>query len=87
MKKHNKQIQLPMNNVGKMTFSCLIKKKEKTLNSNTNTICTPHPKIHLCPPPHSPKEIRPAYKSPKEIRPAYMIHKKLNKSYGKKECF
>lgn len=61
-KEHSKQIQLPMNNVGNMTFSCLIKKKEKTLNSNTSTIFTACPTIGLRPPTHSPSEITLAYK-------------------------
>lgn len=39
-----------MNNVGNMTFSCLIKKKEKSLKGNTNTIFTSGPEMS----PHLP---------------------------------
>lgn len=39
-----------MNNVGNMTFSCLIKKKEKSLKGNTNTTFTSGPEMS----PHLP---------------------------------
>ena len=47
---------------GKYDFFLPSKRKEKILNSNTNTIFTPCPKISLRSPTPNPKEIRLAYK-------------------------